>query len=72
MKTPKTPKTPKTRPSTARKTGRPYKLTLDDHRDLLRRKAAGQNANELAIRFGVGLHTVYEYLKLDPSKRRDA
>jgi len=70
MKTPKTPKT-NPRPSTGRKPGRPYKLSGDDHRDLLRRKAAGQNATVLALRFGVGLHTVYEYLKLDPDKMLD-
>jgi DNA invertase Pin-like site-specific DNA recombinase len=55
-----------------KKNGRPYKLSLDDHRDLIRRKAAGQDANELATLFRIGLHTVYEYLKLDPNQRRDA
>ena len=52
--------------------GRPYKLSLDDHRSLIRRKRAGQSANELAALFRIGLHTVYEYLKLDPETRRDA
>lgn len=30
------------------------------------------DANELATLFRIGLHTVYEYLKLDPNTRRDA
>lgn len=55
-----------------KKNGRPYKLSLDDHRDLIRRKAAGQAVRELATLFRIGLHTVYEYLKLDPNTRRDA
>lgn len=55
-----------------KKNGRPYKLSLTDHRDLIRRKAAGQSASELALRFGIYVHTVYEYLKLDPGQRRDA
>jgi hypothetical protein len=55
-----------------KKNGRPYKLSIEDHRDLIRRKRAGQEANELAALFRVGLHTVYEYLKLDPEKRKDA
>lgn len=55
-----------------KKNGRPYKLSIDDHRDLIRRYRAGQAANELATLFRIGLHTVYEYLKLDPNTRRDA
>lgn len=54
------------------KNGRPYKLSLDDHRDLVRRKRSGQSANELAGIFKIGLHTVYTYLNLDPEKRSDA
>lgn len=57
---------------TTKKNGRPYKLSISDHRDLIRRKAAGQDANTLATLFKIGLHTVYEYLKLDPEKRPDA
>ncbi|MEQ1761588.1 MAG: hypothetical protein ABL984_00450 [Pyrinomonadaceae bacterium] len=57
---------------TKKKNGRPYKITINDHRDLIRRKAAGQTANDLAAHFRIGLHTVYEYLKLDPETRRDA
>lgn len=52
--------------------GRPYKLTYADHVDLIRRKAAGEKALVLATLYGIQLHTVYEYLKLDPLTRADA
>lgn len=52
--------------------GRPYKVTLEDHRTMIRRKRAGTSAIELAALYRIGLHTVYEYLKLDPETRRDA
>lgn len=51
---------------------RPYKLTLSQHDELLKRKAAGENVTELAIYFGVTPHTVYAYLRLSPADRRDA
>ena len=54
-----------------KKQGRPYKLTIDQHRELHRRKRAGGVVLELAIFFGVGAHTIYEYLKLDPEQRTD-
>ncbi len=55
-----------------KKNGRPYKLTVEDHLDLIRRKAAGQKAEDLAPLFKIGLHTVYAYLKLDPRSRWDS
>lgn len=52
--------------------GRPYKLTYTEHVDMIRRKAAGESAHELATMYDVQLHTVYEYLKRDPNSRTDA
>ena len=54
---------------TITKQGRPYKLSIDQHRELHRRKRAGEVVLELAMFFGVGAHTIYEYLKLDPEQR---
>jgi DNA-binding CsgD family transcriptional regulator len=52
--------------------GRPYKLSLEDHRELIARKRAGASVVELALRFNLYPHTVYQYLRLDPESRRDA
>jgi DNA invertase Pin-like site-specific DNA recombinase len=57
---------------TKKSKGRPYKLTIVKHEDLIRRKASGETSVDLAIRFKIGVHTVYEYLKLDPGMRSDA
>lgn len=55
-----------------KKIGRPYKLSYTDHIDLIRRKRAGEEAHVLATLYGVQLHTIYRYLKMEPSSRHDA
>jgi len=54
-----------------KKIGRPYKLSYYDHVDMIRRKRAGEEAHVLASLYSVQLHTVYRYLKMDPSSRHD-
>lgn len=51
--------------------GRPYKLTMKQHEELIRRKRAGENAGDLAYRYKLQLHTIYQYLNLDPAERTD-
>jgi hypothetical protein len=57
--------------TTNKKTGRPYKLSIDDHRDMIRRYQSGQRVRDFPDRYKIGLMTVYQYLKLDPEKRLD-
>ena len=48
---------------------RPLKLSIEEHRELIRRKEAGQNVAELAVLFNIRVNTVYIYLARDPDSR---
>lgn len=53
--------------------GRPYKLTYDQHVNLIKRKVAGEDVLTLAQMFGLKrANTVYAYINLDPESRTDA
>lgn len=52
--------------------GRPLKLSIEEHEDLIRRKVAGESAEELSVRFGIAYQTVYSYLRMRPESRYDA
>lgn len=52
--------------------GTPLKLSIEQHRELIRRKEAGEGVASLAVRYGIFPHTVYDYLRRDPATRQDA
>lgn len=54
------------------KLGRPYKVSLENHVEMIELYDAGEKPPVLALKYHVGLHTIYEYLKLDTLLRGDA
>lgn len=52
-----------------KKMGRPYELTIEDHRDLIRRHAAKQPIRELMDLYKLGIKAIYAYVRRNPDER---
>lgn len=55
-----------------KKMGRKLALSYDQHVDLIRRYRAGEEVNDLMVRYGINQGTVYRYINKDPNARHDA